>query len=126
IAQPVEASLQEKYSKDFLQKWFVGRAKIILNDRVAHYARSMGENPTDIRVRSPKHLWGSCHPVKRVLHFNWKIMMAPLAVLDYVVVHEMSHLRVPNHSKRFWARVKQFSPEYKLHRDWLKQNSYQF
>ncbi len=126
IAQSVQASICEKYSKDFLQKWFKGRAKIILNERVAHYARLMGEHPADIRVRSPKRLWGSCHPVKRVLHFNWKIVMAPLAVIDYVVVHELSHIQVPNHSERFWARVKNFSSAYKSHQDWLKQNSYQF
>lgn len=126
ITQSVRASIREQYSKDFLEKWFKGRAKIILGQRVAHYARLMDENPADIRIRSPKSLWGSCHPLKKVLHFNWKIIMAPLEVVDYVVVHELSHIQAPNHSQRFWARVGRFSPDYKAHRDWLKENSYRF
>jgi predicted metal-dependent hydrolase len=113
------------YARDFLEKWFKSHALSVLKERVTYYGHLMGDHPGAVKVRSPKSLWGSCHPAKRVLHFNWRIIMAPLTVIDYLVVHEMSHLKVADHSQRFWGRVLEFCPEYKIHQKWLKQNGYQ-
>ena len=125
IPSKITHETQGKYAQGFMEKWFKSHAMTILQERVRHFTALMGDQPDTIRIRSPKSLWGSCHPVKRTLHFNWKIIMAPLEVVDYLVVHELSHLKVANHSRRFWTRVGAFCPDYKIHQEWLRQNGYQ-
>jgi predicted metal-dependent hydrolase len=125
VPERIEEGSRMAYAREFMEKWFKSRALVFLKERVGHYATLMADHPGTVRIRSPRSLWGSCHPVKRVLHFNWKIVMAPVEVVDYLVVHELSHLKVADHSKRFWARVAQFCPQFKLHQVWLKQNGYQ-
>lgn len=112
------------YAAEFLLKWYKSRAKTILDQRVEYYGRILGVEPSQVRIRSPKRLWGSCHPSKRVLNFNWKIIMAPVEMLDYVVIHELSHIKVPDHSKRFWRFVSQFCPDFKKHNEWFKFNGH--
>lgn len=114
------------YISDFLKRWFKSRAQSLIRERVAIYSGRMEEFPYQIRIRSPKRLWGSCHPVKKVLHFNWKLVMAPLDVLDYVVVHELAHMKVADHSRRFWSVVAKFSPDYGIHKQWLHENIHRF
>jgi predicted metal-dependent hydrolase len=125
IPQRVGERAIETYLENFMEKWFKSRAMTVLKERVAHYAQLMNDQPSAIRIRSPKSLWGSCHPTKRVLHFNWRILMAPVEVVDYLVVHEMSHMKVADHSARFWTRVKTFCPDYKARQQWLKHNGFQ-
>jgi len=72
-----------------------------------------------IRIGGQRTLWGSCSP-RATLSFNWRLVLAPLAVLDYVVVHELCHLRVPNHSRRFWALVERHRPHWRDQREWLR------
>lgn len=122
----IEPDSRVGYVTDFLEKWYKSRAQNIIEERVAVHARRMGDVPSQIRIRSPRRLWGSCHPVKRVVHFNWKLVMAPLEVLDYVVVHELSHMKVADHSRRFWSVVERFCPEHRNHKKWLRQNAYRF
>ena len=73
-----------------------------------------------IRIGGQRTLWGSCSP-RGTLSFNWRLVLAPLEVLDYVVVHELCHLRVPNHSRRFWALVERHRPHWRRQRDWLRE-----
>ena len=73
-----------------------------------------------IDVRGQRTLWGSCSP-RGTLSFNWRLALAPLEVLEYVVVHELCHLRVPNHSKRFWSLVGKHRPSFRHERDWLRE-----
>ena len=72
-----------------------------------------------IRIGGQRTLWGSCSP-RGTLSFNWRLVLAPLEVLDYVVVHELCHLRVPNHSRAFWALVEGHRPRWRQQRDWLR------
>jgi predicted metal-dependent hydrolase len=74
-----------------------------------------------IRIGDQRTLWGSCSSAG-TLSFNWRLVLAPLEVLDYVVVHELCHLRVPNHSKTFWTLVEGLRPGWREHRDWLREN----
>ncbi|MFN2627401.1 MAG: M48 family metallopeptidase [Gaiellaceae bacterium] len=72
-----------------------------------------------IRIGGQRTLWGSCSPTG-TLSFNWRLVLAPPEVLDYVVVHELCHLRIPDHSRRFWALVEQRRPGCRRQRDWLR------
>jgi predicted metal-dependent hydrolase len=74
-----------------------------------------------IRIGGQQTLWGSCS-VRGTLSFNWRLVLAPFDVLDYVVVHELCHLRVPNHSRRFWTLVERHRPHWRDQRDWLREH----
>jgi len=84
-------------------------------------AEAIGVTYERIRIGDQRTLWGSCS-MRGTLSFNWRLVLAPLEVLDYVVVHELCHLHVPNHSKRFWALVEQHRPEWRDQRGWLHEH----
>lgn len=102
-----------------VKNWYEDRAKQILPARVEQYRRQLGETIGTVRIKNVKSRWGSCSS-KRNLNFNWRLVMAPPEVLDYVVVHELCHLRQMNHSAAFWSLVEEILPDYKRRRDWLK------
>ena len=89
--------------------------------RVSHYARMLGVTYGKISIRDQKTRWGSCSSEGN-LSFNWRLILAPPDVLDYVVIHELCHRKEMNHSKEFWALVESLMPEYKERRKWLREN----
>ncbi len=103
-----------------LKAWFMAQAEAVLPDRVDKYLPQIGKPFYDIQIKTLKRRWGSC-TLKGELTFNWALMMAPLWVIDYVVVHELCHLKVMNHSAAFWREVGQIIPEYKRAVTWLKE-----
>jgi predicted metal-dependent hydrolase len=84
-------------------------------------AERLGVGYQRIRIGGQRTLWGSCSP-GGTLSFNWRLVLAPAAVLDYVVVHELCHLRVPNHSRRFCALVEERRPHWREQRAWLREH----
>lgn len=95
-------------------------AKQVIPEKVAYYARLMGVSYGQITIRKQKTRWGSCSREGN-LNFNCLLMMAPPEVLDYVVIHELSHRLEMNHSMRFWAQVEKVLPDYRKPRKWLKE-----
>ena len=89
--------------------------------RVKHFASIVGVEYGRITIRNQKTRWGSCSG-KKNLNFNCLLMLTPTEVIDYVVVHELCHLKEMNHSPRFWAEVERVLPNYKSSRLWLKHN----
>lgn len=102
-----------------LEKRYITAAKEYFPKRVACFAPLTGGTYTRITIRDQKTRWGSCS-AKGTLSFNWRLMLAPPAVLDYVVVHELCHLTHMDHSKAFWSLVESICPDYRTHRKWLK------
>lgn len=84
-------------------------------------APALGVRPERIQIRDQRSRWGSCS-TRGTLSFNWRLVLAPLDVLDYVVVHELCHLREPNHSRRFWKLVEARRPGWHVQRDWLHEH----
>lgn len=89
--------------------------------RIAHYAALIGVTYGRITIRNQKSRWGSCSG-RGNLNFNCLLMLAPPAVRDYVIVHELCHRLVMNHSARFWAEIARILPDYQIQRRWLKEN----
>jgi predicted metal-dependent hydrolase len=89
--------------------------------RVAYYQAKMDVEPKAVRVIELKHRWASCSPGGN-LNFHWKCMMAPLTILDYIVVHELAHLVYPNHTKAFWNEVDKVMPDFQERKEWLRVN----
>ena len=103
--------------------WYKRQAAEVLARRVDHFRGALGVEPARIRVKQFKRRWGSCS-AKGALNFNWQLILAPLDILDYVVVHELCHLLVLNHSPRFWGHVEGILPDYRERRRWLRQNNF--
>ena len=97
------------------------RARELVSALADEQAERIGVVYQRIRIGAQQTLWGSCSP-RGTLSFNWRLALAPLEVLDYVVVHELCHLRVPDHSRRFWRLVESRRPEWRRQRDWLTEH----
>jgi predicted metal-dependent hydrolase len=111
----------QQRAKAIFTRWYKERAFEIISERVSLYAQRYNFNPKQVKITSAKTRWGSCSP-SGTLNFTWRLIMAPLDVIDYVVVHELAHLRVKNHSRKFWNEVEEIYPGYKIKRKWLREN----
>lgn len=97
------------------------RAKEYISNRVSFFADEMQLAFGKVYIKHQKTRWGSCSG-KGNLNFNCLLMLCPLEVIDYVIIHELCHIKHHNHSKDFWDEVEKYMPEYKTHRKWLKEN----
>lgn len=116
-----EGKEQPHMIRNALVRWYKRQAENKLAEKVKRYSPMVGVEPTSVTVRSFKSRWGSCTAKGRV-ELNWRIMMAPNSCVDYVVVHELCHLKQHDHSAEFWKEVRRVMPEYDHSKEWLKQN----
>ena len=112
------ADAQESALQVF-QQWYKQHASQVIKGRAAILAQNNGYATSKIRITSAKTRWGSCGP-RGSLNFTWRLVMAPEDVIDYVVVHELVHLRIRNHSRKYWEAVRRFMPDYQICLKWLK------
>tara|TARA_B100000315_G_C14436785_1_gene522800 strand:+ start:153 stop:824 length:672 start_codon:yes stop_codon:yes gene_type:complete len=110
-------------AREEFMHWYRQKAKEKIKQRVDYYQSLIGGRYNKINITSARTRWGSCG-AKGNLNFSWRIIMAPLWVLDYVVIHEIMHLWERNHSKKFWVKLGAFSPDYKRAHSWLKEKGY--
>lgn len=110
-----------EYRQNTLEKWYRKEALTVISKKAAYYAEMLGVRYEDIRIKDQKSRWGSCSG-KGNLNFNWRLIMAPEQVLDYVVIHELCHLRHMDHSREFWELVESICPIYKQLKKWLKEH----
>lgn len=113
--------LPKENSKERFVSFLKKTAKNYLEDRAKLIASLFNFSYSTISISSAKTCWGSCS-VKNKLHFTYKLIFCPLDVIDYVVLHELCHTKVKNHSANFWALVEKCNPYYKTHENWLKKN----
>ena len=111
---------EKQFTDDDIRK-MKDEAKRVIPDRVKYYADIMGVTFGKITIKNQKTRWGSCSS-KGNLNFNCLLMLTPDKVRDYVVIHELCHLKQMNHSKMFWAEIEKVMPDYKVYRQWLSQN----
>jgi predicted metal-dependent hydrolase len=103
------------------EAWYKQQARRVLTERVALRAAFHMLTVSRVRISSARTRWGSCSS-RGSLSFTWRLVMAPVEVVDYVIVHELAHLRVHNHSPEFWKEVARLMPDYAQRKQWLKDN----
>ena len=108
---------------EFFTDWYKDAARSVIKERAGMYATASSLRYSGIKITSARRTWGSCTR-RGTLNFSWRIAMAPVEVIDYVIVHELAHLAEMNHSKRFWAKVGEIFPGYKEQRSWLRDNAH--
>jgi hypothetical protein len=103
--------------------WYQQQALELLTDKTMRLAKHIGRECIGVKLRRTKTKWGHCTKDGEI-QYNWQIILAPEPVVDYLVVHEVSHLVHHNHGKRFWRHVEKLCPDYLQHELWLKVNGY--
>jgi predicted metal-dependent hydrolase len=109
--------------KKELTNWYQHQAKICITSIVEEYAKRMGVSYSEIYFSVTTSKWGSCSYDNK-LQFNWHLIMAPLLVIRYVVIHELTHTMIKNHSRKFWAKVEEYNPSYRQQRKWLREHGH--
>lgn len=110
-----------KQLSSLLKDWYISHGQTKVNERLAIYCPKMDLSPQKIALKEQKMRWGTCTSVGAV-YLNWRIMMAPMSIVDYVIVHELAHLKHPDHSRSYWQLVRSILPDYELRKEWLRVN----
>ena len=123
VPNALGATDREVAVERLLRRWLGWMACNDALSYVERHARPHGLIPAAVRIKQQKRLWGSCTP-KGTMTLNWRLILAPPPVFEYVVVHELCHLREPNHQAPFWRLVGQVLPEFEQQRRWLRANGH--
>lgn len=116
--------LQEEDLEQFwpgLQSFYKREAETLISERIRIWSEQMNLRPNTVRFRNQKSRWGSCSS-RGSININWRLIGAPLEVIDYILVHELSHLKHMDHSKDFWELVEEYYPHYRESEQWLNEN----
>jgi predicted metal-dependent hydrolase len=107
--------------RQVLKAWYLKRAELIILPRVDRLGATLGVSFRGAKIVDNRYRWGSC-TVKDQVHFNWRLIKAPMFVIDYVIVHELAHLLEANHTPRFWNIVRASAPTTEKAQAWLKEH----
>ncbi len=107
-------------AQQVFKQFYIDKALPRIQQRVTHFAARVGVNAGEVQVKDLGYRWANCLPHGQ-LHFHWKCLMAPLTVIDYIVVHELCHMRHRDHSDAFWNEVDKVLPQYRERKEWLRQ-----
>lgn len=105
--------------RNLVERWYIAESHRILPKRIEHYVPIVGSRPRGIKIFEYKSRWGYCRE-DGLIALDWRIVQAPVPVMDYVVVHELTHLRFLHHQKPFWDALKQVLPDFEESKDWLR------
>jgi len=112
-------------TQSLLLNWYLAHAEKRLTEKTQRWADIIGVKPNAVSVKGYKSRWGSCS-IQGDISYNWRIILAPHHIIDYVIIHELCHMLEHNHSARFWSHVEQYAPDWRDSRDWLKKNNLYF
>ncbi len=107
--------------KKILTKFYKQKCKRLIESRIRYYQQHFKSKPKSIKITSNKKTWGTCNSL-REMTFNWKLIMAPIEIIDYVVAHEMCHMVHLNHDRSFWRLLGKYIPNYEERQQWLKES----
>jgi len=110
-------------ARELFVNWYKIQSYKIIGQRVEYYGQKFGFKYNRIKITGAQKRWGSCSSNGN-LNFSWRLIMAPMAVIDYVVIHELVHLEERNHGKHFWMKVEMLMPDHETQEDWLKKYGY--
>ena len=113
------AEQEQEQIKPLLEDWYQSHAEVLLKEKIKRFTKVIGVTPKSVSVKNYKSSWGSCSN-RGEISFNWRIILAPHRIIDYVVIHELCHLLEHNHSSRYWKLVEQHVPDWRDCRNWLK------
>ncbi len=111
------------YVRTVIQRWYKDEALRFFSQRVAYFCEISGLRSSRLALSNARGRWGSCTSTGSV-RLNWRLLMAPAPVIDYVIAHEIAHLSCLDHSRRFWSTVAVLCPGYRGYRSWLRQNGH--
>jgi predicted metal-dependent hydrolase len=123
VWDPDRTNLSQDTIKGMVEIWYQSRAEEKFKERVRHYEKVVGSYATSIVVRDMRTKWGTCTASGRVT-LNWRLIFAPIRIIDYVIVHELCHLLYHDHSRKFWSAVMRVMPDYEKRKLWLKTNGH--
>ena len=106
---------------DAFKEFYKSKGLQRIVERVSYFKTMLGVEPKSIRVMDIRNRWATCTPDGKLI-FNWKCMMAPLTIIDYIIAHELTHLLYQNHSAAFWNQLDKIMPDYQVRKEWLKAN----
>lgn len=121
LVMTIPAKMHTEEIKVYLEQFYKQTLKSIIIERIPHFSNQLHHTPNKITIRNQKTRWGSCSSSGN-LNFNYRLLMAPGEVIDYIIVHELCHLEHMNHSKAFWNLVEKMMPDYRLKEKWLKEH----
>lgn len=113
----------QSIANDLFKQWYLNQALLKIEPLAINYAKSLGVTYNELKTSEMKYRWGSCTPSNNII-FNWRIVKAPMFVLEYLVAHELVHLMENNHTPRFWNILSIQVPNYQKAKDWLKENGH--
>lgn len=119
-----KSTVRQSSVKQVLENFYRSRARETFEKRADYYASQMGVEYKQIEIRNQRTKWGSCSTTG-TLGLNWRLMMAPHEIIDYIIIHELAHLRETNHNRAFWSLVREYDPNYNDHAQWLEEHSVQ-
>lgn len=120
IDRHIKKTDKSKKIRDIIISWYKQHAKLVLLKRVQIYSKKLAIPTPETSVSNPSKRWGSCNTKKRQVRFNWRVVMAPMSLVDYLIVHELCHLKHNNHSKDFWKLLGSILPDYEARRQQLR------
>lgn len=115
------SNYNQRQARQLLKVWYVKQAEEKIVPKVKYYANHLGVNCNKISILDLKYRWGSCTP-KDNINFNWRLIKAPGYVIDYIIVHELTHIMESDHTSEFWNIVSVQLPHYSKAKEWLKDN----
>jgi predicted metal-dependent hydrolase len=123
LGESISFAPKKEMNKSQLISWYEESAWQYLSQRVDFFTKKFGLNYNRVKINSAKTRWGSCSS-KGNINFSWRLIMAPKDVVDYVVIHEIAHLKHRNHSARFWNFVEEMMPQHENQRKWLRKHGF--